>query len=88
MKGYGLYKFCYILKTVFRHFFNCRRNLEIFFFFRWKQLAMVTVFYFIFVFLFALMGVHIIGGLNYACVHKMLQEDGSYMYAKYFMLIT
>lgn len=37
---------------------------------KWKQLCMVTLFYFIFVFIFALLGVHIIGGLDYICVYN------------------
>ena len=45
---------------------------------RWKQLAMVTLFYFIFVFIFALIGVHSIGVMDYACVYKTLEEDGNY----------
>ena len=41
---------------------------------------MVTVFYFIFVSALALMGVHMIGSLNYACVYKTLEDDGTYRY--------
>ena len=41
---------------------------------------MVTVFYFIFVFIFALIGIHVIGGLDYVCVYKTLQKDGNYRY--------
>lgn len=37
-------------------------------FYRWKQLAYVTLFYFIFAFLLALMGVHWIGSLDRFCV--------------------
>ena len=39
---------------------------------------MVTIFYFIFVSVLALMGVHLIGGLNHACVYRTLEDDGTY----------
>ena len=39
---------------------------------------MVTGFYFIFVFIFALMGVHIIGGLEYVCTYRTVDEWGNY----------
>ena len=37
--------------------------------FSWRQLTQVTIFYIAFVFLFALIGVHIIGGLDHICVY-------------------
>ena len=48
--------------------------------FRWRQLAMVTGFYFIFVFIFALMGIHIIGGLDYFCTYRTIDEEGNVRY--------
>lgn len=55
--------------------------------FRWRQLAMVTIFYFVFVSLLALMGVHLIGGLSHACVYKTKNEDGSYRLSCYDCII-
>ncbi len=54
--------------------------------FRWKQLAMVTGFYFIFVFIFALMGIHIIGGLDYFCTYRTVDENGNFRYVYTYIL--
>ncbi len=43
-------------------------------------MAMVTGFYFIFVFIFALMGIHIIGGLDYFCTYRTVDENGNFRY--------